>query len=310
MRAEDAQQKSGDGLKWFFGILLLIATINVIFSFWAVSPQIAAPLAFVSVIFLMVAPIVAVYRGADHPWTSKKAWAMVGGGVVLQALFVALSVVVFQEGVFASLTFAISQIGLLMWCVGLGALLATLLRDKNLIIPISIFLIAFDAFLVLTPMGFTQKLMKAAPQILEKGGYTVAKASENPTMGPVGAFAYVGPADFIFMAMFFIAIYRHKMRSKETLIALIPVLVAYLVFVIYTKTPMPALVPIGLTVLIVNRKEFRMNKDEKAATIVLAILAALGLMWAATRPKPPVEPLQTEPSQAAPESNGSPVQGP
>jgi len=68
--------------------------------------------------------------------------------------------------------------------------------------------------------------------------------------------------------------------------ALIWALSAYLIFVLGTGISMPALVPIGLVVLLVNRKEFKLSKDEWASTAVVGALGVGLLIWGATRPKP------------------------
>ena len=59
--------------------------------------------------------------------------------------------------------------------------------------------------------------------------------------------------------------------------------------------PLPALPPIGLCVLLVNREYFKLKKDEVAATVVITLLLAGLLIFAATRPKPPVAPSRPEP---------------
>ena len=53
------------------------------------------------------------------------------------------------------------------------------------------------------------------------------------------------------------------MQVKRTVLWLLPVLSLYLFAVLMWAIALPALVPIGLTVLLANRKEFDLNGEEK-----------------------------------------------
>mgnify|MGYP006178512935 CR=1 FL=1 len=74
----------------------------------------------------------------------------------------------------------------------------------------------------------------------------------------------------------------------------------------------PLLPPIALVVLLVNIREFKMNKEEKLSTALVALLAVGLLAWGVTRPKPQVEPerpvsgpvLETPQDSPAPPSSG------
>ena len=91
-----------------------------------------------------------------------------------------------------------------------------MIKDKNLLLPVSAFLAGFDIFLVLTPIGVTQQIMKKAPEVLPAVGLNIPKPAATPTMGPVEPFAFVGPADFLFMGMFFVAIHRFDLKARDT----------------------------------------------------------------------------------------------
>ncbi|HMS53946.1 MAG TPA: hypothetical protein PKA27_00970, partial [Fimbriimonadaceae bacterium] len=114
-------------------------------------------------------PIIGIFRAAKHPWDQRLAWLFVVLGLAAHFgfLFIAKSV----SGIGGASASAISQAGLMTWCTGLGAALACMLKDKNLLIPVSIFLAGFDIFLVLTPIGLTQQLMQKAPELLPTIGY-------------------------------------------------------------------------------------------------------------------------------------------
>jgi hypothetical protein len=275
-------------------------------------PEGALPIAnaLVAILFLG-APILALFFAARGRWSPKLAGLFVALGVALQVGFALLAVVVLGPmTLLGQIALAISQIGLPIWCVGLGALLATLVKDKNILIPIAIFLAVYDMFLVLTPGGPTQEILKHAPQVFESVAMAIPAVQSQATGGRVEAMAHAGPADFVFLSMFFIALFRFRMRTDQTLRWMIPVLLVYLLLTGVLGMPLPALVPIGATVLLVNWREFKMTRDELVSTIVVAALGVGLLAWGASRPKPPAEPSPRADAQGAPRSEGLPEQAP
>lgn len=282
------------------GIALFLCTLAVLAIIRILLGYIAFPLAtlpalnlFLAVVFVG-APVLALYYGSNAFWTWKTATAFIVGGILVQVgLMVALTYIRVPPQI-GGVMVAIAQAALPCWCVGLGALLATRIKEKNIILPIAIFLAAYDFFLVLTPSGFTQKLLKVAQPVFVKVAGQVPMASAAPNSGMARASEYIGMADFVFLAMFFVALFRFRMRTRATLFAVIPALVVYLLIVRlfgnqeilgFSLSALPAMVPIGLAVLIINREEFDLNKEEKLTTAVLAVLAVAFVAWAATRPK-------------------------
>lgn len=243
-------------------------------------------------ILFLAFPVIAIYRAMSGGIDTKKALLMLILGIAIQGIAIFLDLKVFKRGSFGSaFVEPFKPTGLQIWCIGLGALVASLVREKNILIPICIFLIAYDIFLVLTPLGFTQKFMQAAPAVLQQGGLSLPKASTvMPTTGKAEYSGYIGPADLVFMGTFFLAMFRFNMRPLQTLRVMIPVLLGYLVFVLTTGYALPALVPIGIVSLAVNWKEFKLSKDEWASTAVLTVLMVGVVVYSATRPRKPVAP--------------------
>jgi hypothetical protein len=273
-------------------------------------PQVAVPLGiklpldFLLTIMFLGLPIYAIYRAMSGDLRPKHALLFITTGVLIQGAAIFLDLAVFrQKGIGSAICEPIKPLGLQIWCVGLGALLASLLREKNILLPIAIFLIFFDIFLVLTPLGPTQKIMSTAPQILKQIGMSIPSASTQVQLsGKSEILANVGPADLVFLGMFFLAMFRFEMKPKKTLIVLIPTLLAYLIFVISTRISLPALVPIGLVTLIINRNEFKLSKDEFQSTILISVLMLGGLIYSATRsrePKLPRQPVEISPKPAS-----------
>ena len=189
--------------------------------------------------------------------------------------------------------------GIALWTLGLGALVALGVKDKNLILPMAVFLAGLDVFLVFNPDAPTSKMIRQNPAVFQSLAVNIP-AARPATSEPQGAKvvnqAFVGPADLLFMATFLVVLSRFKMKVKETARWLVPVMIVYLFLVLgpWGLTLMPALVPIGITVLVVNRKEFQMSKEERAmawgAVVLSVALAAFGLTKHFTQ-KPQAEPV-------------------
>lgn len=296
LQQTEAKTKSRDGIFVFFATLACLAALRLVIAFVPAPLAMVQALSIVVTIIFVAAPIFALFRAASSPWSPKLAMAFIVGGVVVH-VGLALLAGSLPMSFLVPLLISIAQIGLVTWCVGLGALLTTKLKDKNLLIPVTIFLGGFDLFLVFSPVGPTRMIMQAAPKVLPAVGYAIPKIITAPSAAPVAPYAIVGPADFVFMAMFFVALYRFDMRPRPTFLALVPTLLAYLILSAFLGS-IPLLPPIALVVLIVNLREFKLNKEELASTIAVAVLCAGLVIWGLTRPKPPSEPEKPAPVPA------------
>ena len=284
-----------------FGCALgVMIALNLVLGYLPVHPALLVPLGIVVALLFIGIPVLSLFKAADYPWTAKLAWAFVVVGALAHfGLGIPAKQGVFGVGFGSAIANAVAQAGLVTWSAGLGAFLSTMLKDRNLLLPVSLFLAAFDMFLVLTPVGFTRRLMEAQPALLPTIGLAIPKVQSHPVFGAVPATAYVGPADLLFMGMFFVALHRFEMRPAATFRALVPTLAVYLAVVLFVG-PLPALVPIGLCVLIVNWKCFSLNKEEWISTGVVALIGASAVIWGATRPAPPAAPSIPESAQGVP----------
>jgi hypothetical protein len=157
--------------------------------------------------------------------------------------------------------------------------LATLIKDKNIVVPIAIFLAFLDMFLVFSPLGVTNIIINRVPNVLSAIAAQVPRAAHEVTAERVSAGALAGPADFLFLAMFLVALFRFKMKARQTVMVVIPTLLAYMFIVTISHFALPALVPIGVVVLLVNWKEFDLTKDEKLSTAFVTVLGLSLFVW-------------------------------
>lgn len=258
-------------------------------------------------------PIWALYEASREQWSWKPALALLVTGVAIHATVILPVHTAHSMGEYTWMraVAGCQQAGLLTWCLGLGAGLALLLKDRNLLLPVAIFLAAFDIFVILTPGGPTRHLMQQHPDFFNKVAMQIPKAAFTGTEVGSGVAARVGPADMFLLAMFFIALTRFGMKATATFRAVAPALMIYLFIVLvfgsYRIGPirleaLPALVPIGAVILIVNRNEFHLSRDERMSTAVVAALGIGLIVFGATRPRPmepPIAPVEPLPKQGA-----------
>lgn len=304
----------------FFGCAALLFVLRAVLAYIALPPLAAAVGSIFTTAIFIVVPFVGLFCGAAHAWKSSQAWILTLAGAILHGGSL-LAVQTLKPPPEAALILGnFMQVGMLGWTLGLGALVSILIKERNMLLPIAIFLAGLDALLILTPFTPQAKIAMQNPQIVGNMGLRVpaVKATGTDQLPlAVNDILFVGPADLFISAMFFAAMFRYGMRARQTALWLIPVLIGYLFLVLVTHMPLPALVPIGLTALIVNWKEFKLSKDEKAATALVAFIAvamaAYGAYAKATY-KPPKLPAGTSPSPDGPMpptpglNNGQPPQ--
>ena len=314
MNVSSEASSTKTGYRDFVSVLLALAVVRIVLPLIPVPIPVASFIDFLLLIGVFVATIFAIYRAMSETPKPKLALVFLLFGVFLQllAIFV-LGPAVGQTGILAVSVGALRDSGLMIWCIGLGALIASLLREKNILIPVGMFLIAYDIFLVLAPKGFVQQSLKADPSVFQKMALSIPKTStvaHSASSAITATAGYVGPADLVFLGAFFLAMFRFQMKPRETLLWMIPALIIYMIIVLVTGWNLPALVPIGLVTLLVNRKQFQLSKDEWMSTLVLGVIAAGVLGFLATRkPASPTEPSPSEVSSELRAPAGSPEQG-
>lgn len=285
-------------------ILGLLALVRLGLAY-ASFPDAALPvLNFVSEALFLGGPIVAIYYASQRDWRVLHALGFLLLGLALQFGWGFLPMHGPVLPIVRNLIAAISQAGVPIWTLGLGALIASIIRDKNMLLPIGIVLFFLDVILVLTPVGAVKTMLDQSPNRLASVAISVPKPkSVQESIAPKTAarivpLAYVGPADAMIVAMFFVSLHKFSMRAKETFRWIVPTLLAYLLFVTFTGISLPALVPITAVTAIANWREFHLKKDEVAATLVIAAFMVALTVLAATRKAKPAAPSPKAPAPA------------
>lgn len=299
----------------YFGAVAILFVLRLVLGFVAVPPLASQILSILSTAIFIVTPIYALLCAAAYRWKTSTAWLLTGAGALLHGGMFLLMRSVRLDPVAGLLAQNGMQVGMLFWTAGLGVLVAILIREKNMLLPVALFLAGLDAFLILMPYTPQAQIVAQNPEIVGNLGLRIP-AVKSTVPGerqlPVGVqdLGFVGPADLFISAMFFAALFRYRMRPRETAIWLAPVLLGYLFVVLVSGMALPALVPIGLTVLIVNWREFTMSREEKQATglVLLIALALAGYgLYARLTYKPPASPVESLPLDSDP---STPALGP
>lgn len=288
-------------------ILLTLSLVGIVVSRVAAPLHLIAPLSFLVTVFYLALPCLAIYNASKGRWTPIQSVIFIIIGVFLHISLDFISSGNFP-GTVKLIASALGPIGVTTWCFGLGALISSGLKEKNLLMPVGIALAGIDIFYVLTPIGITQKVIKSNPEVLQKMALNVPQVQTKITHGALVPLAFIGPADLMFTATLLVAAFKFNMRPLQTIRAIIPVLVIYMVVVLYTGMPLPALVPIGITFLIVNFREFNLTKSEWAMTGFVALLFVALISFGLTR-KPQSGPLIEGDGPTVPELPERQLQG-
>jgi hypothetical protein len=303
-----AREPTRTGIRDFFIVIAVIGLLRIVVGFAEVPLPLLGYARLLSTAVFLGLPIVALYRGADWNWTRTEGALFLGVGVAAHVATYYLGMLHMPMLAFGLLD-VMQTCALMMWCMGLGVLVVSLINDKNLLIPVVIFLALFDAFLVLSVIGITNRVLAnpTGQKVLQHVALQMPTVQAKSQGGHAAPMAFVGPADILFMGVFFIALYRFQLRRKATVLVLIPVMVAYMLVVLifggYSiwRIPLyqlPALLPIGAVVLAVNWREFKLNKEEKVSTAAVAALMIGLVAWGISR-RPPLPTRQPDPSKSA-----------
>lgn len=161
-----------------------------------------------------------------------------------------------------------------------GSLVARLIRERNLLLPVTVVAGAVDIWGVY--WGFVAHVAKTAPKVLEHFSSSV------PTVQgvnlPIAPLAAMGIGDFLFAALYLAAVWRLGMATRRTAWGVfIAVLLSPLAFVIvplfthHDLQALPGLPFIGAGVIVANWRQFSLSREEKFA-LVWATVAAAGVI--------------------------------
>jgi hypothetical protein len=247
--------------------------------------HLAAPLTPVPAWFVAPASVLAtllfflLWLSIVYQWSAAR-WRLpaLAGAVVVALAALAAAILL---GRFEGTEYALSvlrQVAIIVAAGGIGMMVAVAIRDPNLLVPIAPILAIVDIVTVMSPAGIAKRVIETKPEAFE------AVAVSVPRFGTAKPELFMGPADVLFLAMFLAVIHRGGFRVKATYLWLLVVLVAYMLLILgfgeatmwgISLRTLPALVPMGAVILIVNWRRFSLNRQEKVMTWALVLIAVL-----------------------------------
>jgi hypothetical protein len=167
----------------------------------------------------------------------------------------------------------------LLACILAGRLLALIVRERNILLPVAIVAGLADIFTVFA--GPTGQALRTAPKLVEK--LSVAIPQVGSAAGPAGPagmthIATAGLGDFIFMTFFLVSAFRFGLRHRLTVWVIFAAAALGMAAVLLVPglPAIPLLPFVALGFLLANAGAFRLSRVEKLQMgLVVGVLAAL-----------------------------------
>lgn len=170
-----------------------------------------------------------------------------------------------------------------------GAAVGRIIKHPNTLLAASAFAIFFD--LVVVTMGTVAQVMKSNSNLI--AAVSVGAGASAPTNPFEKTFAVlsgvtIGPADVLFLALFLSSVAQMPRLNRawnlslsRTCVFMFGLLFLALVLVELLMIPVPALVPMGVSVLAANARHAAFTKQEKRDLWIgaaFALLCAVGMV--------------------------------
>jgi hypothetical protein len=147
-------------------------------------------------------------------------------------------------------------------CTFFGMVLARIVREANILLPVALIAMPIDYIGAMTPIGFTKNAVTQHPNMVH------AVSVHVPTVGALQPISYIGPGDALFMAFFFAVVLRLGMNDRATFWWMYGLLtVAMLLVLVLPDFNIAALIPMGLAVVVANGRFFRLKRAEAFAVL-------------------------------------------
>lgn len=165
-------------------------------------------------------------------------------------------------------------------CGTFGRLVSRIVKEPNVLLPISLVAIPIDFFGAMMKFGFTNNMVRAHPGIVKNVSVGVPSFLNHGASALVQT-SLIGPGDIVFITFFFTAVRRLNMNCRATFNWMYAGLtVAMLVVIFVPGFAVAALIPMGFSVIAANWRHFRLSRAEAFATgYVIVMVVALALSF-------------------------------
>lgn len=165
-----------------------------------------------------------------------------------------------------------------------GYLVSLRIKDRNLLLPVVMFAATIDLWTVTA--GPVSAVMEKAPEI-------VSAVSTPIPMAGTGAFVpalMMGMGDPLFMGLVFAAVHKLGLNARRNYVFVLAIMTIAMLAVLVGIAPyIPALIALAVAVMTANWGQFRLSREEKISTAIVAVvlIATLPLVWHILRPRKP-----------------------
>jgi len=170
---------------------------------------------------------------------------------------------------------------ILLAAASIGCMVSLRVKDKNLLLPVVMFAATIDFWTVTA--GPVSSMMQHAPELLKAVSAPIPKAG---TGAFVPALA-MGPGDPLFIALVFAAVHRLGLNARRNFAFVLALMTAGMLAVMMNLVPyLPALVVLAIAVIAANRREFKLTRQEKISTAIVAVVlvATIPVVWHLLKP--------------------------
>lgn len=149
-----------------------------------------------------------------------------------------------------------------------GSMIAKMVREAKILLPLGIVAGVIDIVGAMTPIGFTAHMVQSHPEVVQHASVQV------PAFAGLLVHTTIGAGDPLFIAFFFSVVHRHKLNTAATFPLVYALLTLSLLAVQFRLiAQIGALAPLGLAVIIANWKYFKFSREEKFAMLYAGLIS-------------------------------------
>jgi hypothetical protein len=177
----------------------------------------------------------------------------------------------------------VADLALITAGASLGMLVARLIRDPKMLLPVAVAGAVVDFWGVF--FGTTNAALKHTPAVVQAASAGIPTLGGGATRQGMAPISYVGVGDWLFLGLFLAVASTFQLQPRRTFWTLTAFVIAAMFLVLFDVVSyLPAIVPMAIAVLWVNRAELRLSRSEAFAVMyaVLMVAAMIGLYVFAT----------------------------
>ncbi|MDI6828492.1 MAG: hypothetical protein QME62_08420 [Armatimonadota bacterium] len=224
-------------------------------------PDVAAFISICAFMLVQLALMIAISRAQFKP--ASALFIIIPSLILTIALTYLMLKVKLPNTILVDCLLSVRSLSMMLLAGALGCLVSFVISEPNLLLPAAVFAALVDYWSV-TWGPLSHLLTNAMPAV-------AAASIQVPSIGHPQPVTMIGIGDFVFLALFFSALYRFNMNIKGAFWLGYALLTASMLVVLYYNTALPALVPMGIAVISMNLKYFKLKREELIAIIYAGI---------------------------------------